>query len=112
MEFRIKESGEVKDLTIIDKNGIEWTGDLLGNNNALEYNKTTDEHVLSEEDFDWWKQYIKDFNADAEEAEELAEELGIEESEIWEEYNMMATNDLNDEHDIKQHIFKRLRSQH
>lgn len=60
MEFRIKETQEIRELIIIDETtGIEWTQDLLGNHDALDYNEETEEYELSESDFEWWEDAIE-----------------------------------------------------
>ena len=52
MEIFIKETGKIEDLTIKDNNGTEWTYDLLGNHNATHYNEETEQHEMSQEDFE------------------------------------------------------------
>ena len=93
MEIRIIETKELKDLTIKDTNGIDWTNDLLGNADATIYNEETEEHEMSQETFDWWEEYINNNASDQLELVELAEELEIDEDtirlrvqeEIWRE---------------------------
>lgn len=103
MEIRIKKTNELKDLSIVDSNGIEWTGDLLGNNNAISYNNETEEYEMSEDDFEWWNEYITNYENDEKEIEELAEDLEIEKSEIWERVQELYT-EMDAEHFIKQNI--------
>lgn len=103
MEIRIKKTNELKDLSIVDSNGIEWTGDLLGNNNAISYNNETEEYEMSEDDFEWWNEYITNYENDEKEIEELAEDLEIEKSEIWERVQELYT-EMDAEHFIKQNV--------
>lgn len=109
MEIRITGTTELRDLTIKDNNGIEWTSDLLGNANALHYNESNGFYEMSHEDFDWWDEYIEYHKCDAEEITALAEELKIEESEIYDRINEHITNDLGDEHSVKQFVIAELR---
>jgi hypothetical protein len=61
MEFFIKETGETKKLSIIDrKSNTEWTADLIGNSGDLHYNSEEDRYEMqTEADFDWWKNTIE-----------------------------------------------------
>lgn len=112
MNLRIKETGEMKDLTIIGSNGVEWTRDLLGNNNAAHYNGENEEYEMTEGDFEWWEEYIRDNEKDADEAMELAKKVGINESEIWDRINENLSCDLGDEHAIKQNIFAEIKEEY
>ncbi|MEN6565877.1 MAG: hypothetical protein ABFC57_06215 [Veillonellales bacterium] len=80
MDITIKETGEVKDLTIIDcKTGCEWTADLITASDF--WNDETEQYEMSHDDFDWWTEYISDTEKTEKEAEKLADELeekGIE----------------------------------
>lgn len=115
MKIRVKTIGkrgntvcsEIKDLTIIGINGIEYTADLITASDF--WNDETENYEMVEEDFDWWKEYITNYENDAEEIIKLAEEIELEESEIYNMINDYITNDLNDEHDIKQFVIKKLR---
>jgi len=111
MKLRIKETQEVKVLEIRDKNGIEWTNDLLGNHGALQFNDETEEYEMNQEDYEWWSEFIKNHEADEQEVTELAEELGIEESEIWERINQELNCDLGDEHMIIQNVLEEIRKE-
>jgi hypothetical protein len=118
MKIRINETNEVKDLTIIDRNtGLEWTRDLLGNNDALNYDDDDEIHTMSQDDFEWWEEYINDYEADEEEKEELINELcevGLDGNEIVEAAveNELYVNELSDEHYAKQALFKELREKY
>jgi len=106
MRIRIVETGEMKDLTIKDNNNIEWTYDLLGNNQATMYNNELEIHEMSQENFEWWKEYIINYNNDREQIVNIASELDIDEETIIDIIvDETRTCDLGDEHIIKQ--FKR-----
>lgn len=83
MKIIIKETGLEDCLIIVDKNtGCEWTADLIeaGGMESDEDGNT----IMSQDDFDWWKNYISDHEKTEEEAEELAEKLeaaGFDESQ-------------------------------
>jgi len=114
MIVKIIETDVLTDLTIIDKNGIEWTNDLLGNNNATTYNEETEEHEMSQEAYNWWDEYITNLKNDEREVIALAEELNIDEDIINDKIMaaMQHENDLNDEHNIKQSVFQDIRSEY
>ena len=61
------------------KNGLEWTEDLLGNYNALNYNNENECYEMSEMDFNWWEKQIKKLNKIA----VLEERLSSEEREEY-----------------------------
>ena len=111
MEIRIIETGELTSLNIYTSNGINWANDLILDVEPLKYNEDAEVHEMTQEQYDWWKEYIKDYESDKKEAAELAEELGIDESEIWEKYNKYHTCDYGDHHRIKQQIFEKLREE-
>lgn len=111
MKLKIRETQEVKVLEIRDKNGIEWTKDLLGNYNALQFNDETEEYEMNQEDYEWWLEYIKNHEADEQEVMELAEELGIEESEIWERINQNLNCDLGVEHIVIQNVLEEIKKE-
>ena len=117
MKIRVKEIGkrgnticsELKDLSIYDKNGIEWTKDLITASDF--WNAETEEYEMISDDYEWWKEYINNHNNDEKEITELGEKLGIEESEIYERINEHITNDLEHEHNIKQFVIAEIREE-
>lgn len=106
MEIRIKETNEVMELAIYDKNGIEWTADLMGGFDELKYNTETEEYEMTKENYEWWQEYIANYTKDAEETEELAQDLGIDEQVIWDRVNSYHTCDYGDHHAIKQAVLQ------
>lgn len=111
MEFRIKETGELKELKIYDDNNIEWTADLLGSYGALHYDEETEEHVLSQNDYNWWEEYIENHEQDEAAVTELSEELDLDESDIWDRINQELNCDLGDEHNIIQNVLKEIKKE-
>ena len=50
MNITIKETGEIKSLTIVDpRSGNDWINDLMGNYNAL-----PDDGIMTHDDYEWW----------------------------------------------------------
>lgn len=85
---RIKETGEEKELSIIDRNsGVDWVSDLIGNAGATidgQFTWDNDEEVYhaDRETYDWWARYIEDTEKTEDEIEALAEELDISTGDI------------------------------
>jgi len=85
MKIRIKETGKMKELTIIDENGIEWTQDLITASDFWDEN--AEEFEMSADEFEWWAEYIADYKEDEKAIADLAEKTGINKLEIWEKIN-------------------------
>lgn len=51
-------NGMEKELTVIGEYGIEYTQDLLGNYDALHYDRDKEQYVMTEEEFAWWEPVI------------------------------------------------------
>jgi hypothetical protein len=111
MNFRIKETKELKTLGIFDEDGIEWTADLLGNHGELHYNSETEEHELTQESFEWWSEYIKTYLEDVQKIQEFANEFGLDENEIWYRVSLETTNDLGDDHFIVEGVLNDMRDE-
>ncbi len=61
-EIKIKESGKIEEITVIDpKTGLDWSGDLIGNN--FDGTEWTEDGVviMDQEDFDWWSNYCNEY---------------------------------------------------
>ena len=83
MEIKIRETGKIKTLSIVDRNGTDYTQDLIGNTGALidgqfEREGDTSIYIADQATYDWWNQYIQDYNQTETDVDALAEELGIE----------------------------------
>ena len=65
MDITIIETNEKTELSIIDrKSGVNWVNDLLGNHDALpDYNDDDGTYHMPQEDFDWWDNLIKEYQA-------------------------------------------------
>jgi hypothetical protein len=108
MKIFITETKEFKTLTI-KSNGVEWTGDLLGNHD-VKFNADAEAYEMTQEDFNWWSEYIESRKADEQEVTELAEELKIAESEIWDRIQADFGCDLGDEHMITQNVLAEIKA--
>jgi hypothetical protein len=83
MNVKITETGKIELLSIRDKNGIDWTNDLIGNTGAfsdglLVWSEEDDAYEANQETFDWWSEYISGYEATETEIEELASKLNID----------------------------------
>lgn len=97
MDIKIKETGQVVTLSIIDKNsGVDWIADLIGNSGTiLEWSDDENCHLADQETVDWWRQYISDTDRTEAEAESMAQKYNIDirdiigaiQSELGPDYN-------------------------
>lgn len=82
MNIKIEETGEIKSLSIVDRNGTDWTQDLLGNAGALsdgQFVAQDDGTYLADQDtYDWWDKYIQDHRQTETDIDNLATELDID----------------------------------
>lgn len=112
MKIRIKETQEVKDLVAMDytqwESGIEWTADLI---TAPDFwNSETQEHEMSQDDFDWWSEWIENDDRDQEEIKTLAEELEIDIDIIRQRIDENYT-ELNNQHETIQYVLNEIRDE-
>ena len=63
MKLKIKETGEIKTLTLIDPlTGCDWAQELLEDNFAgLTYDNVTGMYLIDKEEFDWWEPRIRSY---------------------------------------------------
>lgn len=95
--MKVLVNGETKELTAYVNGcyGTEWTRDLLGNYDALHYDRENDEYTMTEDEFEWWENVINTLN----EVSELQNELDTDDRE---EYDLEDwPNDLDDEVEAK-----------
>ena len=120
MKFRIVETQEEKELEIrwVDRKdydrdmvGLDYICELLGNNDALNYNKETEEYELKQDDYKWWLGYINNHEQDVQEVFKLADELDIDENEIWDRINDELGSDMDREHQIIQDVLDEIRDE-
>ena len=107
MKIFIKETKEIKSLNIVDENGIDWTEDLVEASKF--WNDEAEQHEMSEGDYEWWAEYIRNYESDEQEMLDLADERDIDVSEIRDRISTEMNCDMEDEHSIKQGIFDAIR---
>jgi len=120
MRIKIKETGEIKGLSIIDpENGVDWIADLVGSGSeTYEYNEENDYYLMGQNDYDWWVEYIDEYESDQAEinslSESLAEKHGWEKAnEIMEQFHQaLDPHTFDDGHKIKQETLKAFREKH
>jgi len=62
MAIKIEETGETKELIIIDpKTGLDWSSDLIDDDN-ITINSDGD-RICSQETFEWWKSLVERYQA-------------------------------------------------
>lgn len=89
MECEIIETGEIKILNIVDRaTGIEWTQDLIGNAGAItdgqfEWSDGDNAYLVSQDNYDWWEQYIGDYADTEDDIVALSEYINCDPSEIF-----------------------------
>jgi len=85
MKVKIKETGEVKDLTIRDEvTQTEITLDMLCQYDTISFDE--EEVVeLTQEQFDWWHDFATKVKHYAKQIEEIARKLHISKLGIWAE---------------------------
>jgi len=114
MKIKIRETGEIKHLEVIDrKTGVDWTSDLLGNagcyvNGDIQFDDDTGIGTISLADYEWWNDYIHAYEDDEEEIACLFDALGekyeyprIDEIKA-EFFYAVDSADYNDHHNLKQ----------
>lgn len=87
--MKVLVNGEERILTAIGANGIEWTEELMGEEEQLKYDSELDVYTLPEDCFDWWEEVIENYNK----VSALEETL---DDEAFENYNNeMWSSDLD-----------------
>ena len=111
MEFLV--NGEVKELNIYDDNGINWVADLIGDSlSRYHRDEKMEMFVMPEDDYNWWDEYISNYNADAKEIENLKREYDISTDEMNELLiEALQYTDMGYHHCAKQQLFDRIREE-
>lgn len=65
MDLKIKETGKIEQLIIIDpKTGCNWELDLLGNHDAdMTYDDDEGVYLMDQETFEWWSNLVERYQA-------------------------------------------------
>ena len=103
MTIRIKETGETKELGIIDPvSGMNWISDFIGNTGAMNdgqftWNEKDDLYEVSEEDLDWWENLVEEYEKADKAQYKFKKTLDTEDREAFENEIFKACNcDLED----------------
>lgn len=76
MELRIKETGTLEELIIMDRNAnVEVTQDLTAGDTEITYNRETGEYEVSNESYKWWTEEIKAYHEALDLRDKVAEIL-------------------------------------
>jgi hypothetical protein len=86
MQCRIAEANEIKSLSIIADNGVDWALDFIGNAGALAdgqfcHDEDSDTYECSQETYDWWARHIERYQ-EMETRIEQAREAGLSDEQI------------------------------
>lgn len=81
MTVLIKETGKKAELTISSrKTGLDWSNDLIGSSGAIgqyiNYDAECDAYRISQDDYDWWTNYIEMYTRYETELGSLIEQYG------------------------------------
>jgi len=113
-KIKITETGEIKTLSIKDPNGIDWTNDCIGNADALHgYDEETNSYEMSQEDFEWWENYLSNLESDEEKLFEYKNNFDYDSDKIYDIINEEFTgvNDYGDHHSVYEKIFERIENE-
>ena len=117
MNIKIRETGEIKSLIIVDRNGTDWTQDLLGNAGALtdgqfEREGDTSTYVADQATYDWWDKYIKDYEQTERDIDNLAEQLDIDRQIIVDRISANQGGDYADDRNYAIQAMDEIRAEH
>ena len=126
MTVRIKETGAFEKLDIYDKDtGVNWISQLIDHAGAINdglfvYDDVYEIYEVTQETFDWWVDYITDYENDRDEIDTLMEQIrkvcgdteyGVARADEIERafYLDICSDDYDSHHDIKQKELERYR---
>lgn len=124
IKCRIRETGEIKELSFTDiKTGIDCTNDIVGNTGAFTdgtfaYNAAGEVYDVDSENFDWWKEYLTNLENDEEDIQSLFNDLGEKyDNEEFENiktefYDGIYDCDMDQEHEMKQELISATRREY
>jgi hypothetical protein len=74
MKVKIKETGKIEDLEIIDpKTGLDWAADMTGDDPNIDYDG--DDWVCDQDTFDWWHDVMTRYQKADDRFHEIRESL-------------------------------------
>ena len=100
MKFEINGTGEEKELTLTDQNGVDWAEEIIGNSGAIgDYikpNSYSGLYEIDQDNFDWWVTYFDDYKVDSIAIDELKEAIcekysDLELEEILEDFGNLIS---------------------
>lgn len=99
MKVKIKETGEIRELSVVDpRTGVDWIQDFVGNAGALIDGQFTAQddgtYVASKGTFEWWEKAANEHQAMDERIEELSDLYGSD--VITNIVSLVADVDLED----------------
>lgn len=99
MRVQIKETNEIKELSITGINGVNYVRDFIGNYGAFAdqflLNEENGTFIATQEDYDWWVKVLADQQALSERIADLKEVHGAD--AVDEIVNEASGGDLEDE---------------
>ncbi len=96
MEIRIEETKSLETISLIDpKTNCCWIQDAIGNCDDLNWNEETEEYEMSQECFDWWKEYAEGKEDADNKYYELMQELDNDQQEKLRDMVDYATSQIN-----------------
>jgi hypothetical protein len=112
MKIMIKGTGKLadKELHIYDNNGIDWVEDCI-DAGELPYDSDLDACVMTQEEFDWWVDYLAKAQADYDEEQELRALYGSNAVLRILDDEFRGVNDYDDRHAAYQRAFARIRAE-
>ena len=103
MEIRIKETGKIEHLELIDpKSGVCWVRDLMGNHDAtppMEQDTEgyeTGRYMMAQYDFNWWSNLCRAYQESSDREEDIRWSLNPEKREEFEQELSAINCDLED----------------
>ncbi len=118
MKIKIRETAETKTLAIRNRDtGIDWTQDLIGNAGAFAdgqfvWSDEDDAHLCDQETYDWWDQYINDYETTEDDMVNLAKALNIDLQIIRERVGQYQDNDYEQHRSRAIYAMNDLRSEY
>ena len=117
MKMRIIETGEIEELTF-GKNGIDSSNDIIAPASRDEFTWNVDDDIweINASDFEWWSEYINNYDSDEQELDGLASEvseLGIDPYKIRDEVSdALSSVDMEGQHDAFQRSMRNIRKEY
>ena len=109
MKLKIKETGERKELFYGNGN-VDMASDYVWNHDDATYDSEDEIAVMTQDAYDFWKEYFKNKETDDERIEAIVEKYDIDKDEIISQISE-EFNDLEDEHSVTESILDEIENQ-